>query len=251
MRARFVHSAAQLAGLTAIALVHAREHTAAQRWWRTAARAADAADDPQLQALIVGRQAVMSLYSDTPQTVLNHADRAISLAGNAAGVGAINGMAARAQMLARMGCDEEAKAALRDIHDLFPQIDHAWDDTTQWGWQEQRLRFVESEVHTYGGRVQEADQAQGAALALYPRSSWQGPAQIHAHRAAAFIGSGDIALGAAHLGNLLDQMQPWQRRNGLVQRSVVATLERVPREQRKMEPVRQVRALLEAAPSRS
>ncbi len=52
--------AGQVAALIAINQVGLGEHQAARRWWRTARRAADRARDPELQAFVRGRQAVMA-----------------------------------------------------------------------------------------------------------------------------------------------------------------------------------------------
>lgn len=240
-----VHSFAQLAALTAIVLVNMKEDAASQRWWRTAARAAAASGDNQLEGLIAGRHAIISIYNDSPENVLAKANRAIHCSAHGS-VGSVNGLAARAQILARTGRDGEALDSLRRITEAFPDLPTNLAPTSQWAWPEQRLRFVQSEVHTYAGRVDDAVTAQDAALALYPRASWQGPSQIHAHRAAAIIQDGDVLGGVDYLGGVLDRLNPWQRSNALVHRSATTALVRIPRPQRALPPVREVTALLEA-----
>jgi len=243
VRTDLTHAFAQLAALCAIALVQVHETDAANRWWRTASRAAAATGDRELAGLIAGRQAVFSLYSSSPATVLALADRAVAVS-PPDGVGRISGLAARAQVHARTGNDGAALTALREVTEMFPDLPASTAPYGVWSWPEQRLRFVASEVHSHAGRTREAFAEQEAALRLYPSSSWGGPAQLHAHRATALIKAGDLTAGTEHLAGTLAELKPWQRRDALVHRSAAAALACVPPKQRGLPSVRRVRALL-------
>lgn len=242
VRKRLVHNAAQLAALTAISLINADERHAAQRWWRTAAHAAVTTGDHALVALVRGRHAVMSLYNGPLERVIELADHAVSAGRSAPSVGVISGLAARAQALSQLGRRDEAAKALQEVLDLFsllPASAGSCSDS-QWNWGEQRLHHVTSHVHAHAGRLKEAGQAQDAALAVYPRGNFQGRSQIELHRAAALI-RGDIGAGADHLLSTLERLEPWQRADGIVMRSVVLTLDMVPPGQRDQANVRLAR----------
>lgn len=233
LRLRLIHSGAQLAALTAISLLYLREQRSAERWWRTASRAAEGARDPKLAALVSGRQAVFSLHG-APSRVFSLADAAIAHGRNAPCVGVISALAARAQLLSEVGRHAEAVEALHEVTAMFERLPESalTDHQSQWNWAEQRLRHVESHVHAYAGRVNEAQEAHAAASKCYPTNSYQGRTQVAMHRAIAMIRAGDVGGGAEHLTVVLDRLEPWQRSDGLILRSGEAVLNTVPLEQR-------------------
>lgn len=249
LRTRMIDSAAQLAALTAITFVSMREHLVAQRWWRTATRAAATVGDPRLSALIGGKHAVSSLYNATPERVLAMADRSIALGKSQPCAGVLSGWAARAQTLARIGRDQDAQQALNTISDLYARLpaseDH--DKASQWSWTAQRLHFIESEVHSLAGRVDSAFRAQDDALALYPATSFQGPTQIETHRATVLIRSGQVETGVNHLADTLAALDDWQRADGLVHRTALDAINAVPPDDQRKTYVKQARALLSPA----
>jgi hypothetical protein len=230
VKKRLVHSASQLAALTAITLINAGERHAAQRWWRTAAHAAAVTGDHALVALVRGRHAVMSLYNCAPDRVLELAEQAVLTGGSTPSVGLISGLAARAQALGQLGRHEESARALRIVLDLFPQLPASAStcSTSQWNWGEQRLHHVVSHVHAYAGHVAEASRAQDAALAAYPTGNFQGRGQIELHRATALIHEGDIDAGVSYLISTMEHLQPWQREDGILKRTAMLTLDMIP-----------------------
>lgn len=87
----------------------------ARRWWRSAARAADESGDHYAAALVLGRQAVFSLYEARPTpSILNTAEEAIAVASSKPCAGVASGYAAKAQVLAHLGRHDEAVTALHD-----------------------------------------------------------------------------------------------------------------------------------------
>lgn len=231
-RTRLIHSGTQLAVLTAINLVNLGEQRSADRWWRTAHRAAEGAGDPRLAALVSGRHAIYSLHTAPPARVLSLADAATALCQNAPCVGAISGLAARAQLLSEVGQHNEALATLRLVTDMFQRLPASVDHQSQWNWAEQRLHHVESHVYAHAGRVADARAAHDAASACYPANNWGGPTQVAMHQSVAMIRVGDVRGGAEHLTAVLDSLEPWQRSDGLVLRSGKAVLDKVPLERR-------------------
>lgn len=230
IRHRLARAAGQLAALTAMALTNLGDPATARRWWRTAARAADEAGDYRAAALVRGRHAVFSLYASQPaMTALNLASEAIAAGRNAPCAGVASGYAARAQALAQLGRSQDARRALNDLAEVFERlpVSVSADRRSVWGWSEMRLRHVESYVHTQAGDVRAASRAQDAALRLYPKASYQGPAQVELHRAECLIRAGDIDGGAKHATWVLGTLPP-ERRDGLVTGTARAALRAIP-----------------------
>jgi hypothetical protein len=100
----------------------------------------------------------------------------------------------------------------------------------QWNWAEQRLRHVESCVHAYAGRVEEAQNAQDAAVACYPSNNFQGRTQVALHQAIALIRSGDVLGGTHHVVSVFDRLESWQREDGLVLRTGEDALKTIPQQ---------------------
>lgn len=245
-RTRLLSSAAHMAALTAITLGTVRDHATAARWWRTATRAAAEVHDPALAAKVAGKRAVMALYSSPLERVTELADRAVEVGNAHATTGVLSGTAARTQALARLGRDDEALDSLRRLADLFDR--HDGDATTgQWGWAEQRLRFVESEVHALGGRANDALSARDRAMLLYPSTSWAGPAQVEAHMSIAQIRAGNVRGGIAHMMATVARLEPWQRADAFVVRSARDVVGCIDDPRRQLEARTEVRALLESA----
>lgn len=226
-RTRLIHTAAQMAALMAITLTNLGEGRSARRWWRTAARAADQTDDHQVAALVRGRAAIFSLYTDMPrQSVVEAAEKAVAVGRGTPCAGVASGHAARAQALAELGRHSDAAAALTDLGELFERLpdDVRKERSSQWGWTNGRLLYVTSLVHTCAGEVGLAMAAQDAALSVYPERNWQARGQIEMHRAGTLIRAGDVDEGARHLARVLEDLPAEQRGDGLVRGSALASL---------------------------
>jgi transcriptional regulator with XRE-family HTH domain len=246
---RLIHTAAQLGGLAAIVLTSLGDAVTARRWWRTAARAADASGDYRAAALIRGRQAVFSLYSGEPTSTLGLASAAIAAGQRKPCAGVASAYAARAQALAQAGRDGEARQALDRLEDVFAQLpnDVSGDYFTQWGWSEIRLRHVQSYVFTRAADLRAAGRAQDAALALYPETSYQGyqgRTQVEMHRAECLIRAGDVDAGAQHAARVISTLPPAQRQDNLVALTALTALRAIPEQQRQRPSARAAREML-------
>ncbi|MEA2501087.1 MAG: hypothetical protein QOD01_1198, partial [Actinomycetota bacterium] len=118
------------------------------------------------------------------------------------------------------------------------------DCTSEWGWSEQRLRHVQSWVHSHAGRLDEAAAAQDAALALYPASAYGGPAQVQLHRAMCIVAAGDPSEGARHTVRTLQALPQHCRDNAVIRRTAVLVLGAVPERARALPAVAEARDLL-------
>jgi hypothetical protein len=246
VRHRLAHVVAQLGALTAITFVNLGDQHTADRWWRTAARAADEAGDYRASSLIRGRRAVFSLYGRPTETVLRLADEAIITGRNSACAGVASGYAARAHALAKLGRADEARQALRDLTNVFEHLpaEISGDRWSAWGWSEWRLRHTESYVYTHSGDISAASRAQDAALVLYPEARYQGRAQVEMHRAECLIRAGDIDSGAKHAATILGMLSSEQRGDALVTSGALAALAAVPVQELRRPAVQDARELL-------
>ncbi|WP_407566945.1 helix-turn-helix domain-containing protein [Polymorphospora sp. A560] len=246
-RADLAHVCSRLSALIAITLLNLDEAQMARRYWRTATRAADQTSDLRLRALIRGRRAVFSLYDQrSASTVLALADEAIEVAPGIACTGTVSAHAARSQALALLGDHRAALDALDETFKAFARLPEATvtDRSSQWGWSEQRLRHVESHVHSYAGRTHDAARAQNVALSLYPAQAYQGPAQIELHRAVSMIVAGDPSEGARHTVRTVSGLPAHVRDDALVRRTAALALDAIPAGAAKLPAVSQARDLL-------
>lgn len=249
LRTRLVRVCGQLSALAAISFVNFGNPMEGSRYWRTSQRAAELLGDCQFQALVRGRRAVFALYAPAQyRTILKLADDAIAI-GRLPAAGAASAHAARAQLFAQQGDCADARSALADLEAVFTRlpVQVLSDRQSQWGWSEQRLRHVQSYVHSYTGSVAEATDAQEAALALYPSSSYQGSAQVHLHRAACMIITGDPSEGVRHMIRTIEGLPANVSRDGLLRRSAALVLEALPDRAAKLPVVAQARELLAVA----
>jgi transcriptional regulator with XRE-family HTH domain len=247
LRPRLTRVCGQFAALAAIALLGVGDPASARRYWRTAIRAVDQSGDRHLQALLRGRRAIFALYDHHPLTsVLQFADDAIAVAGDLPCAGRASGHAARAQALARLGRHPEARQALNDLNDSFAQLPEPTvsDRVSQWGWAETRLHWVHSDVYSLAGLQREAATAQQAALALFPASAYQAPAQVELHRSTCLIVTGDLTEGARHAMRTLQALPADCHRDVLVRHTAELALSKVPPRARRLPDVIQARELL-------
>jgi tetratricopeptide (TPR) repeat protein len=159
----------------------------------------------------------------------------------------------RAQALALLGRHGEARRALGDLDEAFAHLPESTvaDCVSEWGWSEQRLRHVQSWVHSHAGRLDEAAAAQDAALALYPASAYRGPAQVQLHRAMCLVAAGDPSEGARHTVHTLQALPPHCRDNAVIRRTAVLVLGAVPERARALPAVAEARELLALPPGQS
>jgi len=103
------------------------------------------------------------------------------------------------------------------MYGRISEVDKA-DPENQWHWPEQCLRFVES-TSTPSRSNCPATPGAGCGSRLYPATSFQGPTQMSC------IGRGTHPILRYPSRNydvveVLKALEPWQRQDGLVQRSV-------------------------------
>jgi hypothetical protein len=171
LRAPMARVCGQLSALTAMNFFNAGDERNANRYWRTALRVMDFADDRSAQAELYAHRAMFILLEkrSSPSAALALADNAISIGNAAPGAGTANGYAGRAQALALLGDHRESTRTAQDLADVFARMPGAQTTSrSAWGYSEQSLRFIEGFVYAHAGRVPEASQSLDAGRALVP-----------------------------------------------------------------------------------
>ncbi|WP_322777952.1 helix-turn-helix transcriptional regulator [Frankia sp. Cas4] len=195
--------AALLAAVTAHTVANLGDIRSSRRWWRTAKQAADESGDVQTRLWIRGREVQQALHEPRAVPVILDlvAEAETIRAGLHTPPAALPGLlAGKAQTLARAGQATSAEAALREVRDNFDAlpVDTTGDTESLFGWSERAVRFTESYVYANLGDYARADQANAAALALYPATFPRGPVVIELQRALCLVRAGDILPGVEH-----------------------------------------------------
>ncbi|WP_181718740.1 hypothetical protein [Nocardia gipuzkoensis] len=217
------------------------------RWWRTARYAADRSGDLHTIMYVRGRNAIRAIYDgQEPEIIIDEIGKCDPLVANGPAVGRPSLLAARAQSFALLGRAEEAELSLNDLRDTFAALpshmtnDHSWHC---WAYPEERVRFAESFVYSHLGDTRRAEEAQSAALDLYPPNSRRGPVQIELQRALCLVAAGDPTEGAGYAATTLERL-PTEHRTRFVLGLGEQVLAAVPKNQRRTRSARGLHELL-------
>lgn len=177
---------AQLSSYVASIAVSSGDTSMARRWWRRARSAAVASGDSHLLAFVAARQAVQGVHGVySPAQIVMLADDALK-ATSAPCTGRMHALSARAQGLALLGRDRQARAAMQAVERAFERLprDVTRERVSALGWPEDRLHFCASFVGSCSGTpYADADR-------LYSSTVWRGHAQVQLHQAAAEADAG-------------------------------------------------------------
>lgn len=247
-RSRMVRVAAQLSILTANTLVALGQPRDALRWWRTGRRGAEDAGDADLEAFVLGRHAVASLYGGySPAESVALADRALAVGRDRPCSGTASALSARAQALAVLHREEEARVALEELDHLLEGLpdDIVGPDSSWFAHPEHKVLHTTSYVHSFAGREADAERARDRLLPLYPAGHC-GHAQVNLHRSACLLREGDVTAGVTHAVSTLDVLSAEARANRFVREIGVHVLAELPDDvpEREREAVHHVRELL-------
>ncbi|MGK8500661.1 hypothetical protein [Nocardia asiatica] len=218
-----------------------------RRWWRTAYYAADNSGDLHTIMFVRGRSAIRAIYDGRePEIILDEIGKSDHLIADGPVVGRPSLLAARAQSFALLGRAVEAESSLNDLRETFAALpppmtgDHGWHC---WAYPEERLRFAESFVYSHLGDTRRAEEAQSAALELYPPNSRRGPLQIELQRALCLVAAGDPTEGAGYATTSLERL-PTAHRTRFVMGLGEQVLAAVPKDQRRTRSARELHELL-------
>lgn len=234
-RAGLLRAAAHLSVIVALGLVAAGQGWQARRWWASAQRVADESGDRGTMLLSRAWDVVNGSYDGRdPHAVVEASAEALPLIGGRASSAACGLLAGHAQALALAGRHTEAAATVRQLSDLAERLPASvtGDVESLWGWPAHRVHHTASWVYTHAGRLREAEQAQDAALSMYPASQARLRAQVELHRAACLIRSGHVPDGLRHAAGQLDRL-PAEHHNGLLRTVARHVVDAVPEAERR------------------
>jgi Helix-turn-helix domain len=245
VRLRLARSAALIGALAAIGVSALGDQMTAGRWWRTSVRVASESGDGDLAAVILGRQAVKSLYMPAGGSdALRLADRAVAAAGGRAGAGVVSAWSARAQAFAVAGRKAEARAAMVEQRRAWERLPHGVcrDAGSEFGQHERRVAHTEVWVLAKLGETRAALHALDGYL-VHPGSTLS-RARAELLRAEALIRGGDADGGARHCVKVLTGLPGGWRGDAEVVSSARAALAAVPAAQGSRLPVLEAREVL-------
>lgn len=174
---------------------------------------ADASQDTETRVWVRGREVIRGIVERRPlPPLLTLADQAEAILATP-GVGTGGVLAGRAQILALLGRQAEARTTMHRVYDAADRLPaRVTDDTTSmFGWSEHRLRHTESFVYTYLDEATLAEAAHDRAIALYPDTMARDAAQVRIHRAMRLVRAGDTEGGAAHAHTVVNTLPTDQR----------------------------------------
>ena len=232
-----------LSALMAMTLTNMGQLHAARRWWRAARQAADASVDPLTRVWVRGKEAITLLYTHrSPSRALMLADEALGIGGVEHGSTA---MAAKAQALALLQRDAEARCAVQAIEPALAQMSASVveDELTVYGWPENCLRHTESYVYSHIGDTAAARIAQDRALALYSPAEIRSRALVQLHGALCFAHDGYLDDAGQAASVAVCELHPTQR-STLVQQVARRVLSTIPTVERSRPAVAELSRIL-------
>jgi tetratricopeptide (TPR) repeat protein len=170
---RLCRLAAQLAGLSGVAMIDLGDHRLARSFFRTARTAADETGDRGLRAWVTVREALVPLYYGDPREAAALARSATDLAGRRLCPAGVMSPVIEARALARMAGKSRREAldrvrgAFDRAHDALGELPAADRDDTAFGYTERQLFFHQGDALVTLGDYQGATRAFAQALRMY------------------------------------------------------------------------------------
>ncbi|MGW4810575.1 hypothetical protein ACWEPB_02870 [Kitasatospora cineracea] len=243
-RSRLCHVAAQLAGAAGIALVALGSQREAREWFRVAQLAAEETGDRALRAWLLAREAVIPFYNGNPAAAAVLAERARMVAGSTVCATAAWAPALEARSLARLGRDEDARAAMTIAVRAFDRLDERHTSDLAYGYTLRQLRWHVGSMHTALGDTRRAHLALDEALGMYSPAERLDRALITLDQADGLIGVGEVTTGAQVGIDALESL-PDEHRTGIVVSRAREVLAEVPARAGRSAAVAELRELVQ------
>jgi len=175
---RLCRLAAQLAGLTGMAMINLGDRRLARSFFRTARTAADETGDRRLRAWVAVREALVPLYYGDPRQAAALARTGTDLAGRQPCAAGVMAPVIEARALARIAgrgrreATDRARSALDRAHDALGELPTSDRDDTAFGYTERQLFFHQGDTLVTLGDYQGATRAFAQASRMYSRGEF-------------------------------------------------------------------------------
>jgi tetratricopeptide (TPR) repeat protein len=208
---RLYACSAQIGALVADELMVLGETHRAWGWHHSATVAADETRLPELGLRVRSLGILIPLYSDDYCEALSMAVEACELGGSIANRSSpayALAVTLKALILARLGFVDECRTTLNKSEESFARLNPAGKIDSVFGFSERRWRFYRARAFAELGKFDEAWEAQGRALELYPANVMGDPTIIRLDRALCLVRKNEIDAGCELAANTLSSLPP-------------------------------------------
>lgn len=235
--------AAQLAGLTTLALVKLDDRPGFRAWARTARVAAEESGDPETCSWVLAQEAYGHYYSGDHGTAIAIAQLAQDRTRSAPRVGAALAAALEGRAHAALGDRTACTAAIGRAETVLAGLAGEATALTALGYTEAALRFHEGNALTALGDAAAAWAAQQRAIALFAPADYMDLALTRLDRAMCLVRDGDASGGAAVALEAVSALTG-PRRAGIIARRARDVVGALPARQRGLPAVVELREYL-------
>jgi DNA-binding transcriptional regulator YiaG len=240
---RLTQVAANLSGLMCLTLIKLDDRQAFRRWARTARIAATEADDAVTYAWVLAQEAYGHFYSDDPTEAVSVAQHAQAVVPTTPCVGAVLAAALEARAQAALGRVDETHTALRQAEVLVSRLGMETAEPSAFTYNEEQLRFHESNALTHLGDTTAAWLAQDRALELVATSDFMDRAFTQLDRAMCLAVEGDASSAASYAHDTLLSLSNAERQ-GIISKRAQQIVHALPSRQRALPQVKELHDLL-------
>lgn len=245
---RLLQVSARLSALVGVLMIDLGDYREARDWFHTASLAADETEDRTLRAWVAARAALVPLYAGDLHGAAQDAQDAARLAGrqpcSALALAAIT----QARALAQLGSSAEARKALETAHAAFDHISREQREDTLFGYTERQLHFHTGNVYAHLGALDEAEEAQRHAAALYSPEEYLDPALMGFDRALVLLKRSELDEACRQATLTLTRLHEPQR-TSIVTSRARSVLHAIPPSERKRPAVRDYQEVLALTPA--
>ncbi|MEV0443223.1 helix-turn-helix transcriptional regulator [Streptomyces spectabilis] len=248
-RRRLLVAAARMSGLTALTFLKTGDERA-MSWWRTARKAAAAADDRATLSWAYAQQAYQAYYSGDLHGAVEMADRAQQLASGMPCVGPPLAAPLEARAHARLGNREATMRALAAAETALERLPDDDQIGSAFGYSESQLRFHAGDALTHLGETARAREELARAADLYPASEQPDRSLVALDTAMCAALDGDPAAAADQAARTILGLEP-DHRTALVLYRARDVITKVPPGAREVHEVRALREILALPPTKT
>lgn len=240
---RLTRVVALMSGLMCLTLIKLDERSAFRGWAHTARVAADESEDPVTRSWVLAQEAYGHYYSGNLAQAEHVARHSQDIAGAELSVGAVLAAALESRVHAVHGRSAETRAALGHAEIILEKLPPTSVNVSAFGYNEAQFRFHQGNAFTHLHDTRLSWKAQERALELCDPGDYMDQALTRLDRASCLLHDGDVTTAAGYAIDTLLNLDDQQRR-GIITVRAEELLRSLPRQQRALQPVRELRELL-------